>query len=139
MYAVPIGEAAIRREESDITVVTTSFMASEAEKAGDTLAKEGISVELIDLRTLKPWDKKAVLRSVSKTGRLIVADAAWRTCGVAAEIAAAVAEEGFHSLKAPILRVTLRDAPAPTSAPLERAYYPDAGAIVAAANRSLTY
>ncbi|MDR7550718.1 MAG: transketolase C-terminal domain-containing protein [Armatimonadota bacterium] len=135
MYRVPIGRAAVRRAGGDVTVVATSYMAVVAARAAETLAAEGIEAEVIDLRTLKPWDRETVYASVRKTGRLIVADAAWRTGGFAAEVAAAVAEEIFEALRAPVARVTLPDAPAPMSAPLERAYYPTADDIVAAARR----
>src|SRR5947207_12247170 len=101
-------------------------MASQAVVAAKTLEDQGIDVEVIDLRTIKPWDKDCVFDSVRKTGRLVVADAAWKTGGVAAEIAASVANEIFHYLTAPVGRVCLPDSPAPMSAPLERAYYPKA-------------
>jgi len=123
-YTVPFGKAAIRRPGTDATLVAVSYMVWEAMQAAQTLAQEGIEVEVIDLRTLKPWDAACVLESVNKTGRLIVADTSWRTAGAAAEIAARVAEEAFHALKAPIRRVALPDLPTPTSAVLERAFYP---------------
>lgn len=135
MYRVPIGSAAVRRPGRDVTVVATSFMAVEAVRAAETLAAAGIEAEVIDLRSIKPWDRETVFASVRKTGRLLVADAAWRTAGFAAEVAAAVAEEIFEALRAPVARVTLADAPAPMSAPLERAYYPTADDIAAAARR----
>ncbi len=123
MYSVPLGEAAIRKEGKDVTVVATSYMVHEAGKAAEKLQQDNIDVELIDLRTVKPFDKNRILQSVHKTGRLVVVDAAWRFCGVAAEVAACVAEDAFHDLKAPPLRLTLPDVPAPSSAPLENAYY----------------
>lgn len=135
MYRVPIGSAAVRRPGRDVTVVATSFMAVEAVRAAETLAAAGIEAEVIDLRSIKPWDRETVFASVRKTGRLLVADAAWRTAGFAAEVAAAAAEEIFEALRAPVARVTLADAPAPMSAPLERAYYPTADDIAAAARR----
>lgn len=135
MYRVPIGSAAVRRPGRDVTVVATSFMAAEAVRAAETLAAAGIEAEVIDLRSIKPWDRETVFASVRKTGRLLVADAAWRTAGFAAEVAAAAAEEIFEALRAPVARVTLADAPAPMSAPLERAYYPTADDIAAAARR----
>jgi pyruvate dehydrogenase E1 component beta subunit len=103
----------------------------------DQLEEKGVDADLIDLRSIKPWDRDLVCSSVQKTGRLVVVDGGWATCGVAAEISATVASEAFHSLKAPIVRVTLPDAPAPTSAALERAYYPDHDAIVVAAEKLL--
>lgn len=131
-YQVPIGEAAVRRTGSDVTIVSISYMAKEAEAAAENLAVEGVDAEVIDLRTLKPWDKGTVLASVRKTGRLVVADPAWHTCGAAAEIAATVAEEAFDFLCAPVLRVTLPDAPAPTAHAQEEVYYRGRGDIVAA-------
>jgi pyruvate dehydrogenase E1 component beta subunit len=138
MYSVPIGRAAIRRPGKDVTLVATSYMAEESVHAVKTLADRGIDVELIDLRSIKPWDKELVCASVSKTKRLVVTDAAWNTGGVSAEIAATVAGEAFRSLKAPIVRVTLPDTPAPMSAPLEKAYYPGAHTVVAAIEKLLT-
>lgn len=122
-YSVPIGKAALRLVGRDVTVVATSYMVREAASAAATLAREGISLELIDARSLKPLDDETILSSVRKTGRLVVADAAWRTCGAAAEVAARVVELAFESLKAPVVRVTLPDVPAPTSSALEQKYY----------------
>ena len=137
MYEVSLGKAAIRRHGKDVTVVATSFMAAEAMKAVETLTVLGVDVELIDLRSVKPWDRELVFSSVGKTGRLVIVDAAWQSGGFAAEVAATVAGELFHALKAPILRVCLPDAPAPTSAVLERAYYISAADIVAAVQKVL--
>ena len=134
-YTVPIGKAAVRRVGSDITIVGTSYIAHEAQIAAARLGEVGISAEVIDLRSIKPWDRETVYASVRKTGRLLVADASWATCGVSAEIAAAVGEELFGELKAPITRVTLIDAPAPTSRSLETQYYTSAQDIFAAAIR----
>jgi acetoin:2,6-dichlorophenolindophenol oxidoreductase subunit beta len=143
MYEVPIGKAKIRRQGDDVTVVATSTMVSEACKAADALSTRGIQVEVIDLRSIKPWDSDSVLESVRKTGRLIVVDAAWQTCGYAAEVAATVVAEAFDALRAPIQRVCLPDTPAPSSAVLEDAYYINhvhiANAIeLVAPNRSIT-
>ncbi len=107
-------------------------MSAHALQAAATLESRGIDAEVIDLRSIKPWDRECVFSSVRNTGRLVIADAAWKTCGVAAEIAASVAGEAFDDLKAPISRVCLPDAPAPTSAPLEEAYYIGASHIVSA-------
>jgi pyruvate dehydrogenase E1 component beta subunit len=137
MYSVPIGSAAIRRRGSAVTIVATSYMAAQAVKAVEVLAKRGIDPELIDLRCIKPWDRERVLESVRKTGCLVVADAAWQTCGVAAEIVATVSCEAFKDLLAPIARVCLPDVPAPMSAPLEKAYYIGAADIVSAAEKVL--
>ena len=139
MYAVPIGRAAVRRSGRDVTIVATSYMAAQAARAAQVLEAEGIDAELIDLRTLKPWDRGTVFASVRKTGRLVVADAAWKTAGAAAEIAAAVVEEVFDALARPVARVCLPDTPAPMSAPLERVYYVGTDDIVRAVRRLLAH
>jgi acetoin:2,6-dichlorophenolindophenol oxidoreductase subunit beta len=123
MYEVPLGQAAIRRKGSDVTIVGISEMAAKLDKMQQRFASAGIDAEIIDLRSLKPWDKECVIQSVEKTGRLVVVDGAWKTCSVAAEIAATVACEAFYALKAPIARVCLPDVPAPSSKSLEQAYY----------------
>lgn len=137
IYSVPIGKGIIRRSGRDVTIVATSYMAAQACQALEMLEQLAVDAELIDLRSIKPWDRELVLSSVGKTGRLVVTDAGWKTCGVAAEIAATVAGEMFSSLKAPILRVCLPDAPAPMSAPLEKAYYIGATDIVSAVQKVL--
>lgn len=131
-YRVPLGEAAVVREGTDVTIVAISYMVIEAKKAAEALHAEGIEAELIDLRTLAPLDKGTVLSSVRKTGRLVVADHAWKTCGAASEVVAIAAEEALEALKAPVRRVTLPEAPTPCAAVLERIYYPGAAEIVAA-------
>ncbi len=131
MYSVPLGKGAVRREGGDVTVVATSYMVLEALKAAETLAKEAhIDVEVIDPRSIKPLDKQLLLSSVKKTGRFVVVDAAWQTGGVGAELSAIVASEGFDYLKAPVARVSLPDAPAPSSSVLERIYYPTSKTII---------
>jgi pyruvate dehydrogenase E1 component beta subunit len=110
-------------------------MAQEAAKAVRELAGEGIDCELIDPRTIKPLDIDLILRSVAKTGRLVIADVGWYSWGWAAEVAALVAERAFHSLKAPVRRVALPDCPAPASKNLEKAYYPTAEDIVQAVRK----
>jgi pyruvate/2-oxoglutarate/acetoin dehydrogenase E1 component len=136
-YRTPIGEGAIRRTGGDVTIVGISWMAAQSLQAADELAAQGIEAEVIDLRSLKPWDQSRVLESARKTRRLIVADPGWRTAGAAAEIAATIAAEAFHDLDAPVERVTLPDTPAPTSRAEEQAYYPGPEAIVEAAWRIL--
>jgi pyruvate dehydrogenase E1 component beta subunit len=135
MYEVPIGVAEIRRRGMDVSIVATSFMVVEAMKAAGILAHREIDAEVIDLRSISPWDHETVFNSLRKTGCLIVVDAAWKTCGVAAEIAAGVVEEAFADIKAPVARVCLPDVPAPSSASLERAYYIGAEDIAASAER----
>ncbi|MBE0617198.1 MAG: alpha-ketoacid dehydrogenase subunit beta [Proteobacteria bacterium] len=138
-YSVPIGQAIVRRTGEDLTLVASSHMAVEAERAAVMLDRQGVSVELIDLRTLKPLDDRPILESSRKTGRVVVADGGWRTCGLAAEVATLVQEGAFRALKAPVLRVTLPDIPAPASRPLEEVYYPGAEAIVAAVRRAMAF
>jgi pyruvate dehydrogenase E1 component beta subunit len=137
-YEVPIGKAIVRRAGCDATVVATSFMAREAMTAAAELEKKGIDLEVIDLRSLKPFDKHLILTSLQKTGRLLAADTGWLTCGVGAEIAALAAGEGYAYLKAPVVRISLPDVPAPMSKPLEAAYYPDSGDIVLAVEKLLS-
>jgi len=127
IYEVPIGEGAIRREGIDVTIVGYSYTAAQSVKAAAMLSERGIDAEVVDLRTVKPWDKELVLESVRKTGRCVVTDSGWMTGGVAAEIAAVVGTEAFESLVAPIQRVALPDLPAPMAAPLEKAYYDHIG------------
>jgi pyruvate/2-oxoglutarate/acetoin dehydrogenase E1 component len=134
-YSIPIGRAAIRRPGKQVTIVSFSFMAHESLKAAEMLAVEGIDAEVLDLRSIKPLDTEAILTSVRKTGRLVVADAAWRHCGVAAEVAALCAEYCHDALKAPVVRVTLPDVPAPAARSLEAAYYPTAADVAAVVRR----
>lgn len=135
-YTVPIGEGVIRRSGRDVTIVALSFMVQEALKAASALEAEGIFAEVLDPRTVKPLDEALICESVYRTGRLVVVDGAWRTCGVSAEIAALAAERLFGWLRGPVQRVTLPEAPAPCSSSLERAYYPTAQDIVAAVHRT---
>jgi pyruvate dehydrogenase E1 component beta subunit len=131
-YMIPIGKGAVRRQGKDVTIVATSYMVCESIQAANSLAKEGIEAEVIDLRSLKPLDKQLVFDSVQRTGKLVVADGGWKSFGAAAEIAALVSEKVFSYLRAPIKRVTLPDAPAPASRALEEVYYPNADNIVQA-------
>ncbi|MFC1964607.1 alpha-ketoacid dehydrogenase subunit beta [Chloroflexota bacterium] len=133
LYSVPMGKGVVRRQGNDLTIVATSYMVIEAMKAAERLKEKGISAEVIDLRSLKPLDEELFLGSVSKTGRLVIADGTWKTGGVAAELAALTVEKALTSLKAPVIRVALPDAPAPASRVLEKEYYPDAHKIVSAA------
>ena len=131
-YTIPFGKAAVRREGSDATVVAVGFMLIHVMKAAETLAQQGVSVEVIDPRTLVPLDKEAVLKSVKKTGRLIVVDEAHKTCGLASEISAIVAEEGYSFLKAPIKRVTSPDIHIPAAKPLLDNFLPNEDKVVSA-------
>jgi len=138
IYEVPIGEAIIRRKGKDVTVAATSYMVYQAMQAAAELATRGIDVEVLDVRTVKPIDKERLLGSVKKTGRLVVADAGWRTCGVSAEISSIVFEEAFEYMKSSPARLTLPDAPAPASSSLEKVYYPSTQSIVEAVRKVLT-
>lgn len=134
---VPIGKAAVRRAGTDVTVVSIAGCLPHAQSAVDQLAKEGVSAELIDVRSLVPLDRTTILASVARTGRLVVVDYAHRTAGAAAEIAALVAEEGFGALRAAVQRVTTPDVQIPFSPKLERPLYPNRDRIVAAVRRIL--
>jgi len=123
-YCIPFGVADIKRSGTDVTVVATSYMLHKAIKAAKTLAREGISVEVIDPRTLVPLDQETILASVEKTGRLVVVSEDVLTCGVAAEIAAMVAEHGLFYLDAPIQRVSVPDTPIPFAPDCEKTVIP---------------
>jgi acetoin:2,6-dichlorophenolindophenol oxidoreductase subunit beta len=139
LYTVPIGKGIKRVEGKDVTIVSVSFMMVEALVASETLRNQGISAEVIDLRTVKPWDSGLVLESVKKTRRLLVVDGGWHTCGFAAEVCATVSEELYGHLAGPIKRITLPDAPAPASRTLEKAYYPKADHISKAVHEILKF
>jgi pyruvate/2-oxoglutarate/acetoin dehydrogenase E1 component len=124
-YTIPLGKADIKRKGSDVTVVAIAVMVHRALAAAEKLQKKGISIEVIDPRTLVPLDKKAIIDSVKKTGKLVIMDEDPKTGGAAGEIAAIVAEEAFSSLKAPIKRVSPPDTPVPFSPALEKFWMPD--------------
>lgn len=134
-YRIPFGSARTIREGDDVTIVAISGSVLEAVATADELAEEGISAEVIDPRTLVPLDSEAIVRSVEKTGRLVIAEPAHRTCGAAAEISAIVAEEAVHALRGPILRVTAPDMQIPFSPDLESLLYPTREKIADAARR----
>jgi len=136
-YVVPLGEAAVRREGTDVTIVAIGWLVDKALAAAEQLASEGVSAEVIDPRTLAPLDTATILSSVDKTGRLVVVDQSTRHGSAAAVIAAEVASEGFASLKAPIALVTALDATIPYSQPMEEYLLPDEGKIVAAVQQVL--
>lgn len=131
-YLVPLGKGDIKREGQDVTVVATSRMVYEALSAAEELAKDGISVEVVDPRTLLPMDTDLILGSVEKTGRLVVVHEAVKTGGVGGEIAALVAEDGFDFLDAPIKRLGAKDVPIPFNPAQEQFVIPNAAEIVAA-------
>jgi len=134
---VPIGKARIMREGKDVTLVSYSIGVGLALQAAETLAGEGIDAEVIDLRTLRPLDKAAVLTSLAKTNRLVVVEEGWPTCSIASEIMAICMEEGFDDLDAPVLRVTNEDVPMPYAANLEKLALIKAADVVAAAKAVL--
>jgi pyruvate dehydrogenase E1 component beta subunit len=130
-YVVPPGKAAVLREGKDVSLIAWSAMVHKALAAADMLVKDGISAEVIDLRSIAPLDKAAVLDSVCKTGRAVVVHEACRTGGFGGEIAAIIADEAFDSLNAPVKRVTAPDTPVPFNARLEKLYIPSAEKVVA--------
>ncbi|MGE0703117.1 MAG: alpha-ketoacid dehydrogenase subunit beta [Vicinamibacterales bacterium] len=136
-HVVPLGQARVRRQGDDLTIVSYAKTVHTSLKAAEELAAKGISAEVIDLRSLKPLDEATILASARKTGRVIVVHEASRMCGVGAEVAAIVAEQAFASLKAPVIRVTGPDAPPPSSYALEQAFIPQPARIVAAAEQMM--
>jgi pyruvate/2-oxoglutarate/acetoin dehydrogenase E1 component len=132
-YAIPFGKADIKREGSDVTVVALAWLVHEALAAAEELAKEGISVEIVDPRTLVPLDTETIRNSVQKTGRLVIADEAGPTAGFSAEVAAVVTEDAptFSRLKAPVKRVCALQVPIPYSPVLENHVFPDRNRIMA--------
>lgn len=135
-YRVRFGKAAIRRKGRDVTVVAIGTMVPQALRVAADLTRDGINVEVIDLKTVSPWDKTTVMESVSKTRRLLVADPAWKSFSVAAEIVASVCEELGQELAENPIRFCLPDSHTPMSAPLEQQFYPSDAAL-AASIRSL--
>ena len=133
LYSIPIGKGVIRREGKHVSVIATSVMVGESLQAAKELEKYDIDVEILDLRTVKPLDVEMILKSAEKTGRVIIVDYGWRTCGLAAEISAIIAENDIGILKSPIRRITLPDIPAPASRSLEKTYYIKSSIIVDAA------
>lgn len=131
-YTIPFGVAEVRRKGSDVTVVATSLMVFKSLEAAKKLSAEGIEIEVIDPRTLVPLDKEAILKSVEKTGRLIIVTEDVTTCGVGAEIAAIVADEGLWYLDAPIKRVCVPDTPIPFAPAMENQVIPDENKIIEA-------
>jgi pyruvate dehydrogenase E1 component beta subunit len=134
-HVIPLGVADVKRSGSDVTVVAVAGAVRHALTAAEQLAADGVSAEVVDLRSIVPMDKQTILESVSKTGRLVVADPAHEMGSVASEISAVVAQEGFHSLRGPILRVTTPHTHIPYSSALEKPLYPNADKIASAARR----
>jgi pyruvate dehydrogenase E1 component beta subunit len=134
-YAIPFGQANVVREGTDVTIVALSKMVTFAREAAEALAADGISAEVIDPRTISPLDEATILRSVEKTGRLVVVDEANPRCGMATDISALVAQKGFASLRAPIELVTAPHTPVPFNPSLEDLYIPGPARITEAARR----
>jgi pyruvate dehydrogenase E1 component beta subunit len=134
---LPIGKASVARSGRDLTIVTYGAMLRHVSKAADALAADGIEAEIIDLRSLQPWDERAVLESLARTHRLVVAHEAVEAFGIGAEIVARMVDIGFDELDAPIVRVGAPFMPSPLARELEQAYLPDAGRVIAAARRVL--
>lgn len=136
-YLIPIGAADIKRGGSDVTICAVGPTVYAALTAARQLAADGIEAEVIDLRSLSPWDKQTVLASVAKTGRFVAVDESFPVCSAASEWAATVAEEAFAALKAPVQRVTNVDVPMPFSPVLEKAVLPSAADVVAAVRKTM--
>jgi pyruvate dehydrogenase E1 component beta subunit len=134
-YVLPIGKARIMREGADVTIVAYSIAVGLALEAAEELAGEGIDAEVIDLRTLRPLDKEAVLASLAKTNRLVIAEEGWPTCSIASEVIAICMDEGFDHLDAPVTRVCNEDVPLPYAANLEKLALIDTPRIVQAVKR----
>ncbi len=137
LYRVPLGKSRLLRTGSDVTIVATSYMTLEAIRAADMLAEDGIHAEVLDVRSLRPLDDCAIIESVRKTGRLLVADTGWTSYGITAEIVTLVVEKVFDKLKSPPKRIGLPDCPTPTSHALTDHYYPRAMDIMNAARSVL--
>lgn len=136
-YTIPFGEADVAREGGDVTLVAYGLMAPRSLAAAETLHKEGIDCEVVDLRTLSPIDMDTVIESVEETGRLVCVDEANPRCSIAADVSATVARDAFKALKAPIEMVTAPHTPVPFSPALEDLYIPSAERIAAAARKTL--
>jgi len=134
-YTVPLGQADVKREGADVTLVTYSFMVTKSLAAAEELAKDGIDVEVVDLRTVDPIDEETILTSVRKTHRVIVVQEVWRKCSVSSEIAAIIAEKALDYLDQPILRVTADDVPNPFSPVLEEYVLPSEEKIIECVRR----
>lgn len=136
-FTIPLGESNILRTGHDVTVVSTSWMSVEALKAAEILERQGVSVEIVDPRTIAPFDDTVIVESVRKTGHCIVADNDWLDCGFSAEVAARVSEKAFGDLKSPVVRIGFARTPCPTVRCLENEFYPNAAHIVRAVEKKL--
>lgn len=137
IYKVPIGKGEIRKQGKDVTIAAISYMVKQATEAAEDLEKEGISAEVIDLRSIKPLDEDIILESVRKTKRLVIADVGWKTGGIASEIASRVYSKLYKELKSKIEIVSLPDVPAPASQVLEEKFYPNKNNIIEAVKKTI--
>jgi 2-oxoisovalerate dehydrogenase E1 component beta subunit len=138
-YTVPLGKARLAREGRDVSVITYAAMVHTALEAAETLAKEGVELEVVDLRTLLPLDREAIAATVKKTNRVIVLHEDVRTGGIAGEVTAIINEEAFDWLDAPIVRITAKDTPVPFSPPLEEWFLPKAEDVVRESRRLMAW
>ncbi len=138
-YTIPFGEASIKRKGKDVTVVALAWMVHKALKAAEKLSEKGIDVEVIDPRTIVPLDKKTIIDSVRKTGKLVAVDEDYERCGFSSEISAMVTEEAFDSLTAPIMRVATPTVPIPFSPVLEDAVIPNEDRIIKTVREAALY
>jgi len=138
-YVVPIGKAAVRRPGTDVAVITYGAMVWTALEAACELEKEGLSVEVVDLRSLLPYDEEMVLTSARKCSKVILLHEDTRTGGMAGELAALIAEKAFEDLDGPIVRITAPDTPVPFAPPLEEYFLPNAAKVVEAARHLAAY
>ena len=138
-YTVPIGKAQVLRQGTDVTLAAIGTMVGESLKAAKALESTGLSVEVIDVRTLRPLDSQTILESVGKTGRLVVADSDWGSCGISSEIISRIAEQGFDLLKEPPVRVVWPESCVPSSQAIEAKFYPGAKEIQEAVVRVLNH
>ncbi len=136
-FTIPLGTENLIREGKDITIVATSWMNVEALKAAEVLQRRGVSVEIVDPRTIAPLNDDLMVRSVKKTGHCIVADNDWAFCGFGAELAARIAEKCFDALKSPVQRIGFAQTPCPTARHLENEFYPNAVTIIRAIEKKL--
>ncbi|MEU0769541.1 alpha-ketoacid dehydrogenase subunit beta [Streptomyces albogriseolus] len=125
-YTVPFGKGRVARPGADVTVVAASLMVHEALRAAELLAGQGVDVEVVDVRSVRPLDEDVICSSAARTGRVVIADTSWARYGFSAEVAAVIAEHVPHALRVPVRRVTPPDCPAPVSWPLEEAFHPGA-------------
>jgi pyruvate/2-oxoglutarate/acetoin dehydrogenase E1 component len=138
-YIVPLGKAALKREGRDLSIITFGAMVHTALDAAARLAEDGVEAEVLDLRSLAPLDREAILSTVSRTSRALLLHEATRTGGIGGELAAIIAEEAFEYLDAPVTRVASLDTPVPYSPPLEAAFLPDVDKVMAAARKLVRY